>query len=140
MRQLILVNDLETEMIRDQQQNRLVPIELGILSVGYQYRGQEIIQGLPPQPPHNLDLLVVCDEAELRTFTAGLNYLRLILNATQIPTDELLVTNLVRAGIARAPEARYRFLVEAGRELARLLGHDLVRLDGVLRRIRPDVC
>ncbi|MCP4409517.1 MAG: hypothetical protein GY807_17555 [Gammaproteobacteria bacterium] len=73
----------------------------------------------------------------MRTFTAGLNYLRLILNATQVPTDELLVTNLVRAGIARTPEARYRFLVEAGRELAHLLGHDLVRLDGVLRRIRP---
>ncbi len=139
VRQLILVGELEPELILDQQQNRLVPIEIGILSVGYQDHNQEVVQGLPPQPPPNLDLLVVCDEAELQTFTASLNYLRLILNAAQMPADELLATNLVRAGLARAPEDRYRFLMEAGRELARLLGHDLIRLDGVLRRIRSAI-
>ena len=38
---------------------------------------------------------------------------------------------------AAVAEARRDFLVEAGRELARLLAMDLQRLDGLLRRIRP---
>lgn len=137
VRQLILVADeMEEEVIRDQRDNRLTPIEISVLVVGYQ-RQQEIVQGLPPQPPLSLDRLIRCDEADLRAFTEQLAYLRLVLNAAQIPADELLIANLRRAAAAHPPEARRRFLIEAGRELARLLSFDLVRLDTILRRIKP---
>ncbi len=80
----------------------------------------------------------MCDDVDLRTFTENLAYLHLVLNNSRnVPSDELLVTNLVRAGQVCSLEARYQFLVGAGRELARLLGSDLMRLDGVLRRIKP---
>jgi len=51
-------------------------------------------------------------------------------------TDELLAANLRYAAQARGT-AGHDFLVDAGRELARLLAIDLPRLDGLLRRIRP---
>lgn len=138
VRQLIIVNRLEPEVVLDQQQNRMVPIELGVLTVGYQYHTQPIIQGVPPQPPITLDLLIVCGQTDLRAFTENLTYLHLILtNSQNVPADELLVTNLVRAGEARPPEAQYQFLLAAGRKLARILSADLIRLDGVLRRIKP---
>lgn len=98
---------------------------MSVLTVGCLLNGK-IIQGLPPQPPVNLDSLVVCDEAELRAFTDDLTYLRLVLNTTRVPTDELLVVNLTHAAATRLSEVHYRFLVEAGRELAHLLGSDLV--------------
>ena len=63
--------------------------------------------------------------------------LELVLNAANIPADELLIANLQRASLARPPETRRQFLLAAGRELARLLSHDLVRLESILRRIRP---
>jgi hypothetical protein len=135
-RQLILADVLEPELVLDQRENRLAPIELSILTVGCLLDGK-IIQGLPPQPPISLDSLIVCDEAELRAFTSDLAYLRLILNAVRIPTDELLVVNLNRAAATRPPELRYRFLIEGGRELAHLLGSDLVRLNALLQRIKP---
>lgn len=136
VRQLILADVLEPELVLDQRENRLAPIELSVLTVGCLINGQ-INQGLPPQPPISLDSLAICDETELRAFTSDLAYLRLILNAPRIPTDELLVVNLNRAAAVRPPEARYPFLVEAGRELACFLGYDLVRLNALLKRIKP---
>ena len=103
--------------------------------VGYQ-QGKRLVQGLPPQPPLSLDILVLCEDNDLRAFTERFDYLRLVLNAPQIPVDELLVNNLQRAAEACPPENRRKFLVGAGRELARLLNDDLIRLDTILRRIR----
>jgi hypothetical protein len=59
------------------------------------------------------------------------------LNAVQIPADEVIVTNLRQATEAYPPELRREFLIRAGRELVRLLNFDLVRLDSILRRIKP---
>lgn len=137
VRQLILAGEMETEAILDQRENRLVPIEISVLVVGYQ-AGRDIIQGLPPQPPVSLDRLTMCDETDIRAFTKQLDYIRLVLNATQIPADELLVTNLRQAAAAHSLETRRQFLLNAGREIARLLSFDLVRLDGILRRIKPE--
>lgn len=137
VRQLILAGEMEPEAVLDQRENRLVPIEVSVLIVGYQREGK-IVQGLPPQPPVSLDILAMCDEAEIRTFTKQLDYVRLVLNAPQIPADELLIANLRQAATAHSTETRNQFLLEAGRELARLLSFDLMRLDGILRRIKPE--
>lgn len=136
VRQLILVGEMETEAILDQRENRLVPIEISVLVIGYQQEKQ-IYQGLPPQPPLSLDLLILCSDADIRDFTRTFDYFRLVLNSAQIPADEVLVTNLRRAAEVQPPETRRQFLIDAGRELARLLSFDLVRLDNILRRIRP---
>lgn len=136
VRQLILAGEMEPEAVLDQRENRLVPIEISVLVVGYQ-RDRAIIQGLPPQPPLSLDILIMCDDRDIRAFTERLGYLRLVLDAAQIPAEELIIANLRQAAEVYPPETRHQFLTTAGRELARLLSSDLVRLDGILRRIRP---
>ena len=138
VRQLILTGEMEPEAILDQRENRLVPIEISVLIVGYQQQESRIVQGLPPRPPLSLDMLIMCDEAELRKFSGSFDYLRLVLNASQIPADEVIATHLERASAAYPAESRRQFLVAAGRELARLLNADLVRLESILRRIRPE--
>ncbi len=137
VRQLILVGDLEQEAILDQRENRLVPIEISVLVIGYQQGKDTIYQGLPPRPPLSLDTLILCNNTDLRAFSQNLDYLRLVLNAAQIPADEVIITHLRCTAQAHAPENRRDFLIGAGKELARLLNADLVRLDSILRRIKP---
>lgn len=143
VRQVILAKALEPTQVLDQLENRLGLVEISVLAVGYQ-RQNKIIQGLPPQPPITLDSLIRCEETALRKFTSTeqenifqLDYIRLVLNAAQVPADELLVANLTQIAAAHPPELRRKFLLDAGRELARLLSFDLVRLDGILKRIKP---
>ncbi len=136
VRQLILAGEMEPEAILDQRENRLVPIEISVIIVGHQQR-RTIVQGLPPQPPLSLDMLITCNDQEIRAFTRQLEYLRLLLDAAQIPSDELIIANLSRAAAVHPPESRRQFLLDAGRELARLLSADMVRLDGILKRIKP---
>jgi hypothetical protein len=133
VRQIAALDEVRPEYIEDQRRNRQVPIEVGVLVVGYRSNGT-IVHRLPPQPPLSLDILYTCPAEELAGFTERFDYFRLVLDNRDLPADELLAANLRYAAEARE-DGEY-FLVDAGRELARLLAMDLARLDGLLRRIR----
>jgi hypothetical protein len=134
IRQMAATEGLRPEYIEDQRRNRQVPIEVGVLVVGFGHDG-EIFHRLPPQPPLSLDVIHTCTTEELVAFTGRFGYFRLVLGSRDLPTDELLAANLRYAAEARGAGGR-DFLVDAGRELARLLAMDLSRLDAILRRIR----
>jgi len=134
VRQMAALDDVRPEFIEDQRRNRQVPIEVGVLVVGYRHGGR-IYHWLPPQPPLSLDIIYTCPPEELVAFTGRFDYFRLVLDNRDLPADELLAANLRYAAEARGAAGR-DFLVDAGRELARLLAIDLPRLDSILRRIR----
>jgi hypothetical protein len=136
VRQMAAAEGVPAEAIEDQRRNRQVPIEVGVLVVGYGYATQ-IYQRLPPQPPLSLDVLHTCAEDEVVAFTERFDYFRLVLENRDIPCDELIAANLRAAAEVRQGQG-YGFLVEAGRELSRLLVLDPVRLDALLRRLRPE--
>jgi hypothetical protein len=135
VRQMAAAEGVKPEYIEDQRRNRQVPIEVGVLVVGFRRAGLTY-HLLPPQPPLSLDVIYTCIRDELVAFTERFDYFRLVLDNRDLPADELLAANLRYAAEARG-DAGYGFLVEAGRELARLLAMDPPRLDGLLRRIRP---
>ena len=135
VRQLIAAPDLPDAYIQDQRRNRQIPIEVSVLSVGYS-SGNTMIQGLPPQPPVTLDYIKRCSKNDMIAFTDRQDYLALILNSKETPVDELIVAALQRASGARPIEDRALFLIQAGKELARLLSDDLSKLDSILRRIQ----
>lgn len=130
-------DDLRPEYIEDMRRNRQVPIEVGVLVVGYRHNGA-IYHRLPPQPPLSLDVIHTCVAGELVEFTEQFDYFRLVLDNADLPADELLAANLRYAAEARGVASGRGFLVDAGRELARLLAMDLSRLDALLRRVRPE--
>lgn len=136
VRQMATTDGLPPEYIEDQRRNRQVPIEVSVLAVGYRLNGA-LHYRLPPQPPLSLDVLITCSDKELIAFTDRLDYFRLALDARDLPADELLAANLRYAAEARGPDAAPTFLLDAGRELARLLSLDLTRLDSILRRMQP---
>jgi hypothetical protein len=141
VRQMAIMGEPRPEVIGDQRYNRQVPIEVAVLVVGYRHEGQ-VHHRLPPQPPISLDVIHTCDGHELVDFTQRFDYFRLVLDNRDLPADELLAANLRRAALARGESLApggpgYAFLLDAGRELARLLAADPPRLDALLRRIRP---
>jgi hypothetical protein len=130
VRQVAVMIEERPELIADQYQ-RLLPIEVQVKVAGYYCEGRWC-HWLPPQPPMSLAQIVTCTDEELCAFSQQLDYFRLILVSRDPLSDELL-----RHAAAARGSAGGEFLVEAGRELARLLGGDLLRLDGLLRRLRP---
>jgi hypothetical protein len=105
-----------------------------IITIGYQRDGAPQ-QQLPPRPPISLDPIYLCSDKELRHFTEQLDFLRLLLNRRDIPVDDLVSVCLQAAAWVRPESERRPFLLNAGRELARLMGADLVRLETLLGRL-----
>lgn len=134
VRQVAIMVEERPELIADQYQ-RLLPIEVQVKVAGYHCAGRWC-HWLPPQPPMSLAQIVTCTGEELCTFSQRFDYFRLILDSRDPLSDELLAAHLRHAAAARG-EGGGEFLVDAGRELARLLAGDLLRLDGLLRRLRP---
>ncbi len=136
VRQMILANNLNQSTFSDQRVNRMVPVEISVLNVGFiQY--DAAYHTMPPRPPLSLDPVQLCDPDTVWTFTQRLDFLRLVLNSSEVPTEELLAAALLHAANARPAQERYQFLVEAGRRLAGLLAHDLPRLQHLLKLIKP---
>lgn len=136
VRQMILANNMNQSTIEDQRVNRMVPVEISVLTVGYAQYG-EVYHTLPPRPPLSLDPVQLCDDDTVRRFTDRLDFLRLVVNASDMPTEELLAAAINHAARARPDGERRAFLVAAGRHLAGLLSHDLPRLQHLLKLIRP---
>lgn len=134
-RQLATAESLTPEQLQDTQANRQVPVEFRALAVGY-CNGSEIHHSLPPQPPATLAEIRPLTPQEVRQFTERLDFLSLILATPEVPADSLLAAALRQAAAARPEGERRRFLIEAGRECARLLGHDLARLETIVRGLR----
>ncbi len=135
VRQLVAAGVENEDYIADQRQRRQVPVVVGVLVIGGG-RGLDVYHRLPPAPPATLDRIYACNAAEVVRVTARLDWLRTVLAAANIPADQTLVAALRCAAQARPPDQREGYLLAAGRELAKLLAMDLVRLEGILRQLQ----
>ena len=109
VRRLILAESPRQSVIEDQRNNRLLPIEMSTLTVGYSLDG-EIVHGLPPRPPLNLDPVHICTgREEIVRFTDRTAYLRLVIRAagTQVPVDQLLVAHILQIYELRGDDAAW---------------------------------
>lgn len=116
VRRLVLNENPPEAVINDQRTNRLLPIEMSVLAVGYSLNGR-LYHGLPPRPPLNLDPVILCrDSAELIDFTDRLGYLRLILRTMDsgVPVDQLLVAHVQEVYRLRGDDTEWalRVIVE----------------------------
>jgi hypothetical protein len=132
---LSVAEDVRPEEIA-YQRSRRVPVEASVLAVGCQPAGGAIRYALPAQPPITLDPVHICSDEEVEAFTARPDFLPLIMDYRDAPVDELLAAVIRLAGELRAPAAADTYLMACGRELARLLGGDSLRLERLLRRLK----
>jgi hypothetical protein len=136
VRQLIMANHMNQQTIRDQRENRMVPVEMSIVNIGFRVNGDSY-HNLPPRPPVSLDPVYLCDDECIVSFTQKFDFFRLVLNTSEVPTEELMAAAIRQASEARPLQDQRDFLVRAGRRLTQLLSHDLTRLNHLLRLIRP---
>lgn len=133
VRQLITAENISEEVMRDNRENRAVPVEIGVLALGYEEEGR-IYHLLPPRPPLSLDVIYLCTPEEIIRFTnAGrLGYLRQILRDPKMPTDELLAAHLRQARAAHEAAGDQDWFNGAVQEVITLLKDDRQRLMSVL--------
>jgi hypothetical protein len=133
VRQLVTADGVDEAVIADNRVNRNVPAEISVLAVGYQQDGR-IYHLLPPRPPLSLDLIYLCDEEEVRQFSAAghFGYFRHILRADDLPVSELLAAHLQQAGQAHRDAGEADWIDTAAQELIVSLRDDYPTLMSVL--------
>lgn len=136
VRQLVTAENIADAVIADNRQNRFIPIEISVISVGYAQNGQ-VRHLLPPRPPLSLDSIYLCSDEELHAFTnAGrFGYFRHILRHAEAPVGELLAAHLEEAQRVHRERGRAGWGTEAARELIVLLRDDYPTLMAVLSAI-----
>jgi hypothetical protein len=130
VRQLVTAAQVDEAVMADSRVNRIVPVEISVVSVGYEQEGV-IHHLLPPRPPLSLDVISLCPEADLVRFTqAGrFGYFRHILNAKELPIGEVLAAHIRQV---REVTHNEEWVSRATQELITLLRDDYPTLMNVL--------
>ena len=133
VRQLVTAGNVTQEVIRDNRERRIVPLELSVLSVGYE-KQNHISHLLPPRPPLSLDLIQLCDDKDLTRFvgSGSFGYFRHILQAQDIPIADLLAAHIRQVSSVH-PDSTW--VENACHELITLLRDDYPALMSVLRAL-----
>ena len=130
VRQLVTAGNVSPEVMHDNRERRIVPVEMSVLAVGYE-QGGRISHLLPPRPPLSLDVIYLCSDAELVKFTSAgrFGYFRHILQARDIPIGEVLAAHIQQASAAQTDKV---WAGKAAHELITLLRDDYSTLMSVL--------
>lgn len=101
VRQLVTSENVSDEVLKDNRERRIVPVEMSVLAVGYEQDGK-IYHLLPPRPPLSLDVIYLCDAKDVVRFTSAgrFGYFRHILNAKDLPVGEVIAAHLGQASEA----------------------------------------
>jgi len=134
--ELVMGEHVPFNVLQDQRQNRMIPVEIKVLNIGFM-DSMGFVHSLPPRPPMSLSDVELCTVDEVYGFTQRFDYFRLILGASEVPTDDL-ISAAIRVASSVRPDDEYRqFLVSCGQQIARDLSGDLKRLSHILALIRP---
>ncbi|MBN2387094.1 MAG: hypothetical protein JXB85_08740 [Anaerolineales bacterium] len=130
VRQLVTAEQVDAATVADSRVNRIVPVEMAVLAVGYE-QGGRVSHLLPPRPPLSLDVIYLCSDVELARFTGAgrFGYFRHILRATDVAIGEVLAAHVQQATAAHRDQA---WAEKATRELITLLRDDYPTLMSVL--------
>lgn len=133
--ELVMAEAVDSNILRDQRENRMIPVEISVLNVGYGMK-DTFFHSLPPRPPLSLSQVQLCTAEEVYYFTQYPEFFRLVLKASEVPNDDLIAAMIRYAAGAYAEAERYNFLVTCGRQLTRLISSDTRRLSSILQLIR----
>ncbi|MBV6397440.1 MAG: hypothetical protein HFACDABA_03054 [Anaerolineales bacterium] len=128
VRQLVTADNIRDEVMKDNRERRIVPVEMSVLAVGYEQDGK-IHHLLPPRPPLSLDVIFKCDDNDIARFTEKFGYFRHILNNQEIPVGEVVAAHILQAQSAHKDKS---WQERAMHEVITLLRDDYPTLMSVL--------
>jgi hypothetical protein len=132
VRQLVTADSVSAEVMKDNRERRIVPVEMSVLAVGYEQDGK-VHHLLPPRPPLSLDVIYLCNEKDVVRFTSAgrFGYFRHILQNKDIPVGEVLAAHVRQTGTAHGKSGD-AWKEKATQELISLLRDDYPTLMSVL--------
>ena len=138
VRQLVTADNVSEEVLRDNRERRIVPVEMSVMAVGYE-QGGKIYHTLPPRPPLSLDVIYLCEDKDMARFTSAgrFGYFRHILNCKDVPVCEVVAAHLEEASRAHGKNGAI-WKENAIHELITLLRDDystLMSVIGVLSEV-----
>jgi len=128
VRQLVTADNVSDEVMKDNRERRIVPVEMSVLAVGYEQDGK-IFHLLPPRPPLSLDVIYLCDKKDTAQFTERFGYFRHILNSKDVPIGEVIAAHIQQASAAHKDKS---WKERATQEVITLLRDDYPTLMSVL--------
>ena len=99
VRQLVTADNVSDEVMKDNRERRIVPVEMSVLAVGYEQDGK-VYHLLPPRPPLSLDVIYLCDDKDIAKFTEKFGYFRHILTSKDLPVGEVIAAHIQQAQAA----------------------------------------
>lgn len=136
---MVALQDIPPQEIQqDMIENRNIPVQIGVLTLGYM-RDRFTYHGIPHQPPALLEPVYACQPAQILQFTQQPDFIRTLVEAREASDDVLAAVVHAAAAVRSDDSSRQDFLIQIGRELVRLLADEPNRLGQVLRRIRMAV-
>ncbi|MDP1547767.1 MAG: hypothetical protein Q8L87_17300 [Anaerolineales bacterium] len=138
VRQLVTADGVSEEVMKDNRERRIVPVEMSVLAVGYEQDGK-IHHLLPPRPPLSLDVIYLCEDKDIARFTEKFGYFRHILNGKDVPVGEVIAAHILQVGKARGADggplrqsSGQAWIESATQEVITLLRDDYPTLMSVL--------
>jgi hypothetical protein len=128
VRQLVTADNVSEAVMHDNRVNRIVPVEMSVLAVGYEQEGK-IFHLLPPRPPLSLDVIYLCGEKDIVRFTEKFGYFRHMVNNKEIPVGEVVAAHIFQAQSAHKDKS---WQERATQEVITLLRDDYPTLMAVL--------
>ena len=124
----------EAELRREQPQIfELLRTQFEVFVLGY-LDGTNMVHLFPPQPARIHSFVFPCLSGQVRVVTEDPQFLRSLLEAPGLPTDELLLATL-RHALGERQGTTPQYLGQMGSELSRLLRDDYDRLSSLVRRM-----
>jgi len=138
VRQLVTAERVTDEVILDNRERRVVPVEMAAVVVG-SGTGEQMTHSVPDQPPLSLDPVYLCDAGEIQRFTSPgrLGYFRHLLLARDLPLGELLAAHVRQARQVQPDPAAWTSAAAA--EIVYLLRDDYSELSSVLAALEDVV-
>lgn len=101
---------------------------------GRAYNSGQIYQYLPPRPPQIHQAVYRCDSLEILRFSEELDFLRILLQVSDVPTEALVAATIRE--IYQLRNGDRQWLVKVGRNLNILLKDDYDRLRYIFSQVQ----
>lgn len=117
---------------RNPQLSKLLTTEFRSVVVGHQ-ESSEMRYYLAPSPPRIHSFVYFCDKNTLTEFSQSLDFIQVLISSELVSNDDVISSFIHQASVTQQDQEL--FLINAGKELAKLLNGQLPRLNSFLRRL-----
>jgi hypothetical protein len=136
VRQLATTNDINDQVIHDNRDNRIIPLEFSVLFLGFS-RQRHISHLLPPNPPLSLESVYPCTNEEITAFTTAGNggYLRYMVGEKEAVNFDLVAAHFRNLHHLLAEDMREAWIEKTTRHLVHLYRNDYDTLSELLHTL-----